>query len=103
MTERKPWPWYRRIQFEIGGRWQMFPDRNTTLRKWVFDPFYNLTTPGTIITGTNQFPQDIGAFWSDDTNPDKKLRAKFLWFSCGIRVLGLDFGFGIFYRLRAAF
>lgn len=103
MSERKPWPLHKRVQFEIGGRWQMLPDNRTTWRKWLFDPFYNLVLPGTIISSPDQAPKDMGPYWSDDTHPDKKLRAKFFWASCGVRVVGLDFGLGLFYRLKSAF
>ena len=81
----------------------MLPDKNTTWRKWFFDPFAGLTKPGDIIEYPAQFPPDIGPHFADHDNPDKKMRAKFFWARCGVRILGLDFGLGVFYRLKSAF
>ena len=90
-------PWKKRFQVEIGGRWQAVPDRNTTFREWVFSPFAGLTYPGKIIKGRQEVP-DGEVFGGLEILGNNEYRALVWWFRCGIRVLGLDVGVGVFVR-----
>lgn len=92
-------PWYKRFQIEIGGRWQAVPDRNTTILQWIFDPFCGFTYPGKIIKGRQEVP-DEERFGGLEILGNNQYRALVWWLRFGIRLLGLDVGFGVFVRSR---
>lgn len=87
----------RRIQIEIGGRWQLVPDRNTTWRQWIFDPFCGAIWPGKTIKGRSELPDGEG-FGGLEITSNNEFRSLVWWFRCGVRLLGLDIGMGIFVR-----
>lgn len=90
-------PWYKRFQVEIGGRWQAVPDRNTTFREWLFSPFVKFTYPGKCPVTRADIPEGE-VFGGIESRADGKFESLILWMSCGIRVLGLDVGIGVFFR-----
>lgn len=89
----------RRVQLEIGVRWQMVPDRHTTWKKWAFDPYWGAVWPGKIIRGRQDLPEGevFGGLEITDKN---EYRALVWWVSGAIRVLGLDVGLGVFVRSK---
>lgn len=99
MTQPLVIPWYKRFQIEIGGRWQAVPDRNTTFRQWLFDPFCGYTYPGKIIKDRQELP-DGEVFGGLEILGNNEYRALVWWLRFGIRVLGLDIGAGVFIRSR---
>lgn len=98
--ERKPFPIWRRVQVQVGLRWDMLPAA-MTWREWAWDPSGNFTLPGHRVTPANR-PQGMGAHWAEHRD-NGDMYAKYIWISGAIRVLGLDIGAGFFYRLRSAF
>lgn len=96
-------PWYERCQFEFGIRWQMFPHKNLSWKKWAFDPFGIVIWPGRRIS----YKDSPEGCWSDPwTRPSTyesettSAEAAYYWASAAIRVLGLDLGGAIMYRPR---
>jgi hypothetical protein len=99
-----------RLQFEIGGRWQMVPGRRESWRQWFFDPFFGLTRIGQRIyhplrgalpEGPEmRFLFDILDDGIDDATKLKKsiYISRVFWLRGGCRFLGLDIGFGIYFR-----
>lgn len=91
----------RRVQVEIGGRWQLVPGRSDTWREWAFDPFFGYTYPGKIIKGRQELP-DGETFGGLEILGNNQYRALVWWLRFGIRVFGLDVGLGIFVRSQAS-
>lgn len=89
-----PLPFFRRINIEIGLNWAM-PGR-LAISKWIFDPYLGLTHPGKRVTRTDM-PDGLGAWFMDENH-----RALYYWLRGAIRILGFDFGFSVFYRLKRA-
>ena len=94
-------PWWTRTQIEIGGRWQLLPDKNTTWSKWVFDPFANVVWPGKRV----EYGKTPDGCWSEPwtivgsyDSPTMSAVATYYWASAGVRVLGLDIGAAIIFR-----
>lgn len=101
--------WYNRIQFDIGGRWQLLPDKTTTWRQWIISPSGAVIWPGKVIRGRQDVPEcfdlidAIDIVVDPDRDPDTGLRrstylATFYQISGCIRVLGLDIGIALYYQ-----
>lgn len=104
-----------RFQIEIGGRWQLMPGKHESWRQWAFDPFFGLTRIGQEL-GPNpraKLPQDgpelrfLLDSVEDGIDEATKLRktrwiSRVFWLRFGCRLLGLDIGFGLYWRKNAA-
>lgn len=103
--------WWYRFQLEIGGRWQLLPDRNTSWRQWFFSPYWGLTLVGQRLDKPRQqLPEGVigkGGLDSDDNGIDPVTNilitrwiSRCFWLRAGCRLLGLDIGIGLFYRKK---
>lgn len=94
----KDLPLYRRIQLELGIRFDLFPAKNVTYRQWLFDPSFKCVWPGKrVVYGDT--PDGLWGSMAIETRGDT-FHARFWWLGVAIRVLGLDVGFGLYYRKK---
>lgn len=93
----KDLPIWRRFQIEIGGRWQLMPDGQTSWREWAWSPYANVAWPGKLVSYL-KIPREIWSHINLEAYADGKAAAKFWWATCALRVLGLDLGLAIFFR-----
>lgn len=95
--------WYQRFQIQVGLTWSLFPTREMTWKSWAFDPNYGCTFIGQEITDRYQLPESY--FYGVDilsiTETEKIYKSLVFYFHGALRLFGLDFGIGIFYRKRA--
>lgn len=102
-----PLPLYRRIQIELGIRWDVMPGR-LSWKKWAFDPYANLIWPKKIIDPVKDWPEGLSRqHYIDreglpDRDPVTNLypaiwRAKFFWATGAVRICGLDIGAAIMF------
>ena len=93
--------WYQRFQIEIGGRWQLFPDQNTSWRQWAFSPGCNLVWPGKEINLAKDWPDGtkrqsqldiVDEPWDGVGLKKTHYFARYFWATCYLRLLGLDLG-----------
>ena len=96
MTEWKPWPLYKRFQFQIGIRFDLMPNKAIPFKEWFWSPHFVLTRIGDKITSRLQMPEDIGSFFADH-DENKNILSRFFWTSAAIRILGFDIGAGFLY------
>ena len=90
-------PFWQRFQFEIGGRWQLFP-AEMTWRKWAFDPEFGVTRVGQEITSRHRLPDPFHRFVEVEGS---RFLSKVLWVHGALRVLGLDVGVALFFMPRS--
>jgi hypothetical protein len=94
-------PFWQRFQIEIGGRWQLLPNKDLTWAKWAWDPFGSCIWPGKRVTYGATPDGCWSGVWSRAETYDSETRSaqmNFYWLSGAIRILGLDFGAAILYR-----
>lgn len=108
-------PIWKRVQIEIGGRWQMLPDKNTSWRQWLISPGCRLVWPGKEVDPRKDWPEgaprkdQVDIVTDDERDPTTNLRrsrwyARYFWATCYLRVLGLDLGAAVLWLapLRAS-
>lgn len=86
--------WYKRFCLQALIDYSLLPGK-LTLKEWLFSPFFKLVFPGQEVTSLKQVPEDYtreGLIQGAD-----KLYSRYFWLAAGIRALGLDIGFGVFY------
>lgn len=106
---RDKFRWWERGQVQFGVNWQLFPSSRMTWREWLFSPEFGVTMPGEEITSRTKLPESTS--WNVDTRSIQDLSggkgpAKFasrvFWLHGAVRVIGLDIGAGIFWRLNSS-
>lgn len=97
-------PFWQRFQIEFGLGWTLMPNDtvNSSWRRHLFDPWFNLVFVGDILGNPRKHLPKFGAgFVEEHTNdPLKTWSSRCFWLGTGIRLLGLEVGFGVFYRKR---
>lgn len=101
-------PLYQRLQLEFGLNFRLLPsDDAPTWRKWAFDPFFGVTLIGQQMINPRAALPKLGQGFVDEL-PMQPLNgmkqwnwvSRCFWLRFGCRILGIDIGFGLFYRKR---
>ena len=96
-----------RIQLELGIKFELMPPSRDPYRKWFFDPSFNLVWFGKKLQNPRvelpSFGQGYVKIVEVGRDPNSNLIihefiSRCFWLGLAIRILGFDFGFGIFYR-----
>lgn len=94
--------WDERLQIEVGVSWKMVPSgQGMTWRNWAFDPSFGVTWPGQEITSRWQLPEASSTYVDTlcvGEGTGNKYVSLAFWVHGALRVLGLDIGFGVFWR-----
>jgi hypothetical protein len=100
--------WWERFQIQIGFNATTGPNRDITWKKWFWDPNFGVTWPRQEITNRWQLPESTQ--WGVDTlsvataeNEKNKFISLVFWMHGALRILGCDFGIGIFYRTQKSY
>lgn len=96
----------RRFQAGFGANWYLLPTKGMSWREWVFDPFFGVTRIGQAIANPRAQLPDIQWFVDEvgeGRDPETGMKnwhwiSRCFWLRFGVRVLGVDIGFSMWYR-----
>lgn len=88
-----------RIEFGFGFTWHFFPNE-MTWREWFFSPQGGVTWPGKCLSDDKMSVRELDHRKGNLKMVDNKFYARYFWLHGALRIIGLDVGISIFYKMR---